>query len=1054
MKKKVLILLMTVFVMLSLFTLTASAAVTVEEIEIVNLRTPLAGNHPDFSFEFNGDIEVAPAGSAFAAINGISWYRVDKKSAGSAEIEKQLKSTDTFELGKKYRARIFLKPVEGREWADTIVTTVKELDSLDAEPSKLELITPTGNGKTDHKVVVCTYECTMSAIDTVEITGLKLPEIGAKPDDDCNILTEGVYINSPDGKVEWSHNGITMDPATDTFEAGETYKLWLWLRTEFENGFYFKSDSLGENIAQVLVNGIPFEVCDTYEYDYIRNIEYEFYVPYNMVSRIGLVGVDKPVAGMVPDYDAAPTTAGYDIAEMYWSDVTEFNTLYDGGNGMSRAEAFEQAKLSEGDGKTFVAGHEYSVYFYVTAQQNYQISYDETDDYELLEYVATVNGKDAVQYSTHKDSPAEFSYNFGTPELQIIDELDVTDIDSPIAGNVPDYDGAVDSEGVDIVITWYDSTAEEVLREGDEKKFVAGHKYSVCVTATAKLAYAFKDDGDVLDADTYINSYVADSSSAYADSRELYFTYGFETIPYKGISEFTADGFDTPVAGKAVDLAGTVTGTGIQVTEIYWYDNTANVKLASADKTFTAGHLYKLVISVKTEDSYRFPIGDQLQLLNAKINGETAKVDVGVSGASALIHLEFAHTCSYDLVKKVEPTCIKEGKYAYYVCDCGKISEDAYGDKAIADVTAWGVIPATGVHTYSNACDKECNICKATRTVPAHKYTNSCDTTCNVCSAKRSITHTYSNACDKDCNICKATRKISHTYKDVTTKATLKKNGKVENKCSVCGNVSKTTTIYYPKTIKLSDTKYTYNGKAKKPSVTVKDSKGKALKKDTDYTVKYASGRKSTGKYTVTVTFKGKYSGTKKLTFNILPSKTSKITPTCDTTSIKASWKKVTGADGYKVELLNSKGKVVKTATTTKTAYTFKKLSKVTTYKVKVTAYKTIDKKKVYSTVSTTITTSTAPAKVTLSKVTAGKKQATPAWKTVKSASGYEVQYSTSSKFKSAKKATVKKGSTKKTTIKKLTKGKKYYFKVRAYKTVDGKKIYGAWSAAKSVKVK
>ena len=223
----------------------------------------------------------------------------------------------------------------------------------------------------------------------------------------------------------------------------------------------------------------------------------------------------------------------------------------------------------------------------------------------------------------------------------------------------------------------------------------------------------------------------------------------------------------------------------------------------------------------------------------------------------------------------------------------------------------------------------------------------------------------------KKCSVCgtvtvaqNTVAKKAHSHKNVTTKATLSKNGKVENKCSVCGDVKSTKTVYYPKTIKLSATSYTYNGKAKKPTVTVKDSKGNTLKKDTDYTVKYASGRKNPGKYTVTVTFKGKYEGTKKLTFTI------------------------------------------------------------------------------------------KPAKAALSKVTAGSKQATVAWKAVSGATGYEVQYSTSSKLRSSKTATVKKGSTKKTTIKKLTKGKKYYFRVRAYKTIDGKKVNGAWSAVRSVKIK
>ncbi len=265
----------------------------------------------------------------------------------------------------------------------------------------------------------------------------------------------------------------------------------------------------------------------------------------------------------------------------------------------------------------------------------------------------------------------------------------------------------------------------------------------------------------------------------------------------------------------------------------------------------------------------------------------------------------------------------------------------------------------------------ECSACgiKYGALSTVHSYDDATCTlpkTCKVCkiTTGKANGHKYTNACDTSCNTCKATRKITHSYKSVTTKATLSKNGKVETMCSVCGKVSKATTVYYPKTIKLEYTSTAYSGKTKTPKVTVKDSKGNALKKDTDYTVKYSSGRKNPGKYTVTVTFKGKYEGTKKLTFTI------------------------------------------------------------------------------------------KPAKAALSKVTAGSKQATVAWKAVSGATGYEVQYSTSSKLRSSKTATVKKGSTKKTTIKKLTKGKKYYFRVRAYKTIDGKKVYGAWSSVKSVKIK
>ena len=342
--------------------------------------------------------------------------------------------------------------------------------------------------------------------------------------------------------------------------------------------------------------------------------------------------------------------------------------------------------------------------------------------------------------------------------------------------------------------------------------------------------------------------------------------------------------------------------------------------------------------------------------------------------------------------------------------------------------------------------------------VEAHKhiYTNACDNSCNICDAKRTSQHAYSNACDTTCNVCGGKRSISHSYKTSTSKATLTKNGKSVTECSICGNVKSSTAIYSPKTFTLSATKYTYNGKVKTPSVTVKDSKGKVLKKDTDYTVKYESGRKLPGKYTVTVTFKGKYSGTKKLNFNIIPEKIKSFTVSQTTDTVTIKWSKIAGVDAYRVYKYNSKTKKYDKVTDVKgTSVKIKSLKSGTVYNFKVRGYKK-DEETIGGVHSDEIITATKCRKTSIKKITSSGKKINLTWSKISEATGYQVVYSTSKNFteSTTKKVNVKKASTIKATLKSLRKGKKYYVKVRAYKTADGKKIYSAYSAVKNVKVK
>lgn len=170
------------------------------------------------------------------------------------------------------------------------------------------------------------------------------------------------------------------------------------------------------------------------------------------------------------------------------------------------------------------------------------------------------------------------------------------------------------------------------------------------------------------------------------------------------------------------------------------------------------------------------------------------------------------------------------------------------------------------------------------------------------------------------------------------------------------------------------------------------------------------------------------------------------------------------------VKLINTDGTLVTTADALKAEGTYnivvtatgynKTLEFTYTNKSDTTATKPSD---ATTTKPAATTTATKPAvkpvkKVTVkkqtAKVKAGKKKLTVTWKKDKNVSGYQIKIATKKNFKGAKTYTVKSYKTYKKVIKKLKAKKKYFVKVRAYKTVGKSKVYGAYSAVRSCKVK
>lgn len=251
---------------------------------------------------------------------------------------------------------------------------------------------------------------------------------------------------------------------------------------------------------------------------------------------------------------------------------------------------------------------------------------------------------------------------------------------------------------------------------------------------------------------------------------------------------------------------------------------------------------------------------------------------------------------------------------------------------------------------------------------------------------------------------------------------------------------------------------FTYSGSNITPSVTVKYG-DKVLKNGTDYTVSYPAA-KNTGDYTVSVSGKGAYAGSYvRRVFYIIPKKSSKPSVKSggqSSSSLTLKWDSTSGSPtGYELqEYTNSSWKTIKTVSSP--TATLKSLKASSEHKYRVVAYKTVNRTKYYGTASSALTTATNPKSVKLSSLKGGKKSVTAKWKKTAS-SGYQIQYSTDKNMKKAKTIKASSSSTSKK-IGSLKKGKKYYVRVRAYKTIkaDGKKYtyYSSWSNKKSAKAK
>ena len=365
------------------------------------------------------------------------------------------------------------------------------------------------------------------------------------------------------------------------------------------------------------------------------------------------------------------------------------------------------------------------------------------------------------------------------------------------------------------------------------------------------------------------------------------------------------------------------------------------------------------------------------------------------------------HTHNLTLVAAKAATCTTAGNSAYYTCDgCDKWFADATGSVEITDKTSVK-IPALG-HTAGTEWKSddtnhwhECSRCHDKKDEAAHDYGS--DNVCDTCGYYKTVPHTH--------NLTLVAAKA----------ATCTEGGKeAYYKCEGCGK-------FYEDVLGTKEIADLASwGNIAKIAHTTKQTVTKATPTANGKIVNYCSVCKKT------------------LSTTVIPKASSiKLKATSLTYNGKVRTPKVIVKDRTGKTLVKNTDYTVSYAKGRK--YVGKYAVKIT-FKGKYSGTKTL-----YFTIK--------PKATSISSLKAGSKKFTVKWKKqATQTTGYQVQYSASSKFSKAKTVTVGKNTTVSKKISKLSGKKKYYVRVRTYKTVkiNGKsiRIYSGWSKAKTVTTK
>ena len=423
---------------------------------------------------------------------------------------------------------------------------------------------------------------------------------------------------------------------------------------------------------------------------------------------------------------------------------------------------------------------------------------------------------------------------------------------------------------------------------------------------------------------------------------------------------------------------------------------------------------------------------------------------------------KLAHTPADEWIITKQPTCAEPGEQVRYCTICGNVAEKQEITKLPHTSSDW-IIDKEAAPGIAGSMHTECTVCHErleTATIPALARIDISEADATLSTS----IYEYGGGYMKPGVVVKLNDTLLVAGKDYTVSyinnkkvgtATVIVNGIVQ----YTGSISKTFTINPAKqNIQKIETRYGgfFVDWAQKGSAT-----GYEIQYATNYGFTNAETKRLTANKPDTVTISGLYRGrnyfVRVRSYTIVRGSTyygewspikNVVTASKNMSSVSISnisTKSFTGKAIAQSAKLKHSGSTLKNGRDYTVSYSSNK--NVGTATIKFTG------KGSYGGVVTK-TFKINPAKQNIQKLKSKSRSFFIDWAQKGSATGYEIQYATNSKFSGAKKVTVTNNKTDKKTISKLSGKKKYYVRVRSYTTVKGKKYYGAWSSTKSVTTK